>query len=444
MKQFNLFAVLMLLSGVLHAQIITTFAGTGFSGYNGENIPATDANISGPKGLATDAQGNIYVAVSGEYRVRKITPDGIITTIAGDGTYGFSGDGGPAVNAQLSNNVYGIAIAGDGSIYLCDEGNNRLRKIDKNGIISTIAGTGENGDDGDGGLGTAAKLRTPRSVCIDDNGNIFIADAVNDRIRKIDKDGIITTIAGTGVAGYSGDGSAATVAELNTPMGVAFDNDGNLHIADHGNRRVRKIDRFGIITTVAGSGVPGFAGDGGPATAANFSAVRDIKFDIHNNFYFPDPGTNRVRKVSAEGIISTVAGCDESIFGGDGGPATAAGLSSVNAVTIGLDGSLLISDFTHMRIRRVSNVVAVSDANAIPGGVFIFPNPNKGSFSVNLPAQYNDADISVFDVLGRKIDVRQKTNGHTVSVDMDVPAGQYVVVSAIDGAVYRTVISVTR
>lgn len=238
---------------------------------------------------------------------------------------------------------------------------------------------------------------------MDVEGNMYVADMANDRVRKINKDGIISTVAGTGEGGYNGDGIPATDARIDNPAAVALDKSNNIYVADLINRRIRKINKFGTISTVVGSGAAGFDGDGGPATAAKFTAAHDIKFDKNGDFYFPDPATNRVRKVSVSGIITTVAGCDESTFGGDGGPATAAGLSFVNAVTIGADGSLLLSDFVHRRIRRVSNVVAINDIDDNGFSCSLFPNPNKGTFTVRMPSGEADVTVSVTDVLGREV-----------------------------------------
>src|SRR5215213_10420599 len=237
----------------------------------GDGGPATKAGLCGPTDVALDAKGNMYISDTGDFcdgpggaTVRKVDPDGIISTFAGTGEYGFSGDGGPATKARLYS-PSAVAVDREGNLYISDGGVYRIRKVDKSGIITTFAGTGEAGYSGDGGPATSARLTGPGQITFDDRGNLYLADEFS--VRKIDPSGTIATVAGTGQLGFSGDGGPATEAKL-TAYDVALDHKGNIYICDLENQRIRKVDRDGIIHTVAGSGKKGYSGDGGPATKA--------------------------------------------------------------------------------------------------------------------------------------------------------------------------------
>ena len=276
---------------------ITTIAGNDYSGNNGQNGPATDAQLNGPAGVAADFKGNLYIADKYNNQISIINPAGIINGFAGTGTKGLSGDGGPA-SAALLNAPAGIAADTAGNIYIADGGNHCIRKVSPDGIIKTIGGTGVSGFSGDGGNATAAMLNTPTSVAVDSTGNVYVADSWNYRIRKISSQGIITTIAGTGAAGYGGDGNWDTLALLNLPTGIVTDKAGNLFIADQGNNRIRKIDKNGIISTAAGIGTAGFSGDGGNALNAELNAPYGIALDAAGNLYIAEQQNNRIRKVT--------------------------------------------------------------------------------------------------------------------------------------------------
>ncbi len=332
--------------------IITTIACNGTSGFTGDGGPATAASCV-PYRVARDSAGNLYVADGSSRRIRKVSAAGIITTVAGRGTGQSSGDGGPATLAELIQPL-GVAVDPAGNVYIADEGSNRIRKVNTAGIISTIAGNGKQGFNGDGGPATSASLYEPSGVAVDPAGNVYIADAGNLRIRKVDTAGIITTIAGNGKEGFSGDGGPATSAELSFPVGVAVDPAGNVYIADEGSNRIRKVNTAGIISTIAGNDTQGFSGDGGPATSASLNKPREVAVDLAGNVYISDAGNFRIRKVNPAGVISTVAGRGTSGFTGDGAPASSAQLVP-RGVAVGVQADLYIADGS-LRIRRVDNL----------------------------------------------------------------------------------------
>jgi uncharacterized protein (TIGR03437 family) len=349
---------MLLTASSAQSQTITTYAGNGAVSYSGDGGPASSAALNHPKGLAFDAAGNLYIADSDNYRVRQVSPSGIITTIAGTGNDTFSGDGGSALFASFSD-VSGVAVDFSGNIYVADSSNRRIRKI-SNGIVTTIAGTGVQGFSGDGGPATSAMLGRAEAIAVDAGGNIYYADSVNQRIRKITTAGIISTVAGNGVGGYSGDAGPATSASLNYPVGVTLDSAGNIYIADANNSCVRKVTPGGIISTVAGNGQEGFSGDGGMAVSASLNLPSDVLVDGGGNLYIADAGNNRIRKVTPSGTISTIAGTANNGFAGDGGPAVQATLNYPWGLAMDATGSLYLSEDSNSRVRKISSVGIVS------------------------------------------------------------------------------------
>ncbi|MBX3014394.1 MAG: hypothetical protein KF832_22925 [Caldilineaceae bacterium] len=333
--------------------LISTVAGNGTADFSGDGGPATSATLDAPVGVEVDSASNLYIAVRYSDRIRKVDTNGVITTVAGNGTTDFSGDGGPATSAAL-NMPAGVVIDSTGNLYIADTGNNRIRKVDTNSIISTIAGNGTADFSGDGGPATSATLNNPAGVAIDSTGNLYIVDAWNNRIRKVDANGIISTIAGNGTADFSGDGGPATSATLNNPTGVAVDSAGNLYIADAWNNRVRKVDVNGVITTVAGNGILDFNNDEGPATSVSFYAPSDVAVDSAGNLYIADSGNSTIRKVDTNGIITTVAGNGEAGVSGDGEPAASVSLVGPVSVAVDSAGNLYIADNSTSTIRKVA------------------------------------------------------------------------------------------
>ena len=349
---------------------ISTFAGTGLSGFSGDGGTATAAQMSYPYAVAVTSAGIKYIADQVNNRIRKVTAAGVISTIAGNGSVGNTGDGGAATAATFSNPT-GVAVDAAGNVYVADYGNNRIRKISTTGIISNYAGSGIGLD---GGAATAADVYHPSGVAVDASGNVYIAETGNNRVRKVTTSGIISTIAGNGVVGYSGDGGAGTAAKLSSPVGVSTDASGNVYIADLGNHRIRKVTA-GIISTVAGTGVAGFSGDGGLATAAAINTPYGMSVDASGNIFICDYNNFRVRKVNTAGIMSTIAGTGAGSYSGDGGLATAAELNRPTGIAVDASGNIYIADVNNQRVRKLAPcTMPVSGTISGPSTVIIGNN----------------------------------------------------------------------
>jgi sugar lactone lactonase YvrE len=328
---------------------ITTIAGNGQTGFSGDGGSATQAAIYYPAFIATDTADNLFIACLNSdagvgNRVRRISPSGIITTVAGSGKGGFSGDGGPATSAGMNP----VAVKADSAdnLYISDFNNNRIRKVDASGIITTVAGGGSPADGvGDGGPATSARLVEPTDVALDARGNLFIAEHGRHRVRMVTPAGTITTVAGTGQAGQAGDGGPAAAAQLDAPYDVVVDDAGRLYISDLFNNRVRMVGPDGTIRAIAGGGNPADGlGDGGLATDARLDAPSRLALDGAGNLFIADNRNLRIRRVGPVGIISTVAGTGKPGFAGDGGLATQALLSGPCGLAIDKAGNLYFSD----------------------------------------------------------------------------------------------------
>jgi sugar lactone lactonase YvrE len=349
--------------GVEVSRPITTVAGTGKVGFAGDGGRALEARFREPRTAVLDAAGNLFLTDTFNHRIRRVDRSGVITTVAGSGEAGFGGDGGPATSARMKW-PHSVTVDGAGNLFVADSPNSRIRRIDPRGIITTVAGNGLEGFSGDGVPATATGLNRPKGVAIGPDGMLYIADSLNNRVRRVDAQGIITTIAGTGQAGAEGDGGFATQAQLDRPRTLAFDIGGNLYVLEDEGNRVRRIDARGLIVTVAGTGSPGFDGDGGPAVFARLNHPGGLAADRLGNLYIADSDNNRIRRVDPTGIITTVAGTGEAGFGGDGGPATSARLDNPRGLVVldreavvdgdGATSALLVVDTMNHRLRRIA------------------------------------------------------------------------------------------
>ncbi len=336
------------------SNLITSVAGVVRAyGFSGDGGAATNATLNNPAGVAVDALGNIYVADASNNRVRKINPQGIITTVAGKGVQSFSGDGGLATNACLSA-PQAVTVDAEGNIFIADMGNSRIRKVDTNGMITTVAGTNTMGYSGDGLAATAAALYRPYGVCLDAVGNLYISDSGNNRIRRVGTNGLISTYAGNGTATNSVDGTPAASGGLPSPAQLSFDAAGNLLVAESTTHVLRKIDSHGMVSTLAGNGTAGYAGDGGSATSAQLNHPFAAVADFLGNLYLADTYNDRIRRVDPAGFIATFAGNGGANVVADGIPATNSSVVYPYGITFDLAGNLLIADTLDNRIRKVS------------------------------------------------------------------------------------------
>jgi sugar lactone lactonase YvrE len=372
--------------------VITTVAGggtlvAGGGAPSGDNGPATSVQLYLPSSVALDSAGNVYIADTGNNRIRKVA-NGVITTVAGNGTAGFSGDNGPATGAQLAL-PESVAVDSAFNLYIADNANNRIRKV-SNGVITTVAGSnGTHGFSGDNGPATSAELNSPQGVAVDSAGNLYIADYLNFRVRKV-TNGVITTVAGNGMAGFDGDNGPATSAQLYGPSGLAVDSAGNLYIADYGNNRIRKVSN-GVITTVAGVGFvfPPTFGDNGPAASAQLSSPDGVAVDSAGNLYIADTGDYLIRKV-ANGVITSVAGnAFPGGFSGDNGPATSAPLNEPQGVAVDSAGNVYIADTGNNRIRLLTPSASSCTPSVEPTSL-----QGPGS-SLQVPASGGSFNLSV-------------------------------------------------
>ena len=371
-------------------QVITTVAGSATAGFSGDGGPAAGAELSSPAGVAVDASGNLFIADSLNNRIRRVGTNGIVTTVAGTNTAGFSGDGGAAANAALQG-PKGVALDASGNLFIADSLNSRIRRVGTNGMITTVAGNGTNGFSGNGGAATNAQMHWPYAVAVDASGTLFIADYYNNCIRRVGTNGIITTVAGTNTAGFSGDGGPATNARLYAPVAVAVDASGNLFIADSFNNRIRRVGTNGMITTVAGNGTNGFSGDGGAATNAQMNWPSGVAVDASGNLFIADYHNNRIRWMEPGGIISTTAGTGAPGFAGDGGPATNAWLHNPLGLAVDAAGNFFFADNMNNRVREIAAQGPTLVLNNVGG-------PNAGAYDLVVSNPYGSVTSSVINL----------------------------------------------
>ncbi len=413
--------------------IITTICGNDTGAYNGDSILAKYAHVNVPEGLCLDSSGNIYIADGFSHRIRRIDIKTlVISTVAGNGNQGFSGDGGQATNAELFV-PEDIFIDNDDNIYIADAGNNRIRKVDgQTKIITTIAGSGATGigaggDGGDGGLSTNAQLNAPVCVCTDKSGNIYIADYSNNKIKRVDvASGIITTVAGNGTVVNTGNGIPATNTGISGPIQVFTDTADNLIFSDQYNHLVRRVDKVtGLVTTVAGNGTDGYSGDNGMATNAQLNQPLGLFVDSANNIFIVTYYYGTIRKVNgATGIITTVAGTGMRGFSGDGGPPTSA---QTRAADVWIDryGSMFIADMDNNRIRMVyDTTLHVGVKEVIKSTIKIFPNPATNELTIE---GAEGSDVSIYNTIGQSFHkLRVIKNKEVIDVRSLVP-GMYII-----------------
>ncbi len=415
--------------------LITTVAGIGTAGFSGDGGAAVSAQLSGPQGVAVDASGDLFIADTGNNRIRKVTPDGLIATVAGNGVATFGGDGGPALSAQFSATSLAVDTAGDifigdsanyrvrevsvggtirtiagsgfpgnsasgvqasgaefsvihqiavdalGNVYIADTGNSAIREVFSGaGSVQTVAGNGSNGFFGDNASATTAALAFPCGIAVDSSGELFVADTSNYRIRFVNTSGVIGTIAGTGSLSYSGDGGAATSARISSPAGLAVDRFGNIFEADTANNVIREI-QGGTISTVAGNGTAGFSGEGGAGTSAELSGPQGVAADTLGNVYIADSGNDRVRDL-LNGAITTVAGFGNVAYAGDGNQAVLASLSA-GSVAVDSAGNIYVGDPYNFRVREINGATGIISTVA-GNGVQGFAGDNGPATSAEL------------------------------------------------------------
>lgn len=444
-----LFLAVALSSFQAQAQYITTFAGSGYGagsgtgGKGGDGGAAYAAELFNPTGVATYGYVNTYIADRGNHRVRRVDYNGLIYTHAGNGLTGYTwGNDTTAATATKLSDPYALAVDAGNNVYFSDYTNNVVYKVATNGKISTVAGNDTAGYTGDGGPAKNARLNHPMGIALDAANNLYIADALNNVIRKVNAvTGIITTVAGNGYGagmslghgGYTGDNGQATAARLNYPEGIAVDATGNMYIADAQNNVIRKVNTANVITTLAGTGAAGFSGDGGMAAAATLMFPSSVAVDGPGSVYIADQGNNNVRKVTTDGKIATIAGIRSAGYNPGEHNALLSQLSAPTGVTVDGNGLVYIADQRNNVVRVLGPASIVNGVTTVgnnAAGLKVYPNPTRGSFTIDLPETSTGAEITVSDMTGKVVLTKtiNDTKAQQVPVSLDhMAAGNYIV-----------------
>lgn len=393
------------------AQVITTFAGGGTPGILGDGAAATAGSLLDPNGVCADRHGNIIIADMANNRLRRVDVSGIITTVAGTGVNGHSGDGGPATNAKIGM-PESVCTDTLGNIYFAEYSTGYIRKVDAAGIISTIGGGGMSMAEN---VPATSAMIAAQDLVVDYMGNVYFTESGSfAKVRKINLAGNISTLAGNGTLGHSGDGGPATAAQLGAPLGITIDNVGNIYITDGGY--IRKINTAGIISAVAGNGGSGYTGDGGAATVATFNTPTGIVVDNSGNMFIGDRGNNVVRRITSSGVITTYAGnfAVGGGFSGDGGPATAASLAQPTKVSLDNGGNLLIADAANNRIRRINNPATTGLQSQPYADVCISPDPATDHINIKTTARIEE--VRIYNMNGQLVYKANDLTSNTIDV----------------------------
>ncbi|MBX2906903.1 MAG: T9SS type A sorting domain-containing protein [Taibaiella sp.] len=417
--------------GSSQAQVkrIKTIAGTGIGAYGGDGGASTGASLHSPYVVSLDGLGNAYILDRLNARIRKIYGSGVIVTVIGTGSTGYTGDGSAGTSADITPS--GLAVTNT-EVYIADSYHRVIRKLNSAGLMSTIAGTGIYSYGGDGGPAVNASFKTPSGMAFDAAGNLYIADGDANVVRKINPAGNISTFAGTGTAGFSGDGDFSNLATLDSPYAVTADAFGNVFISDVKNNRVRKVDVSGTITTYAGVGTAGYSGDGAQATDAELNRPAGLATDKDGNLYIADADNNVIRMVATDGTITTAVGNGTPGFGGDYGPVNGCNLNRPFGVAVDAQGELYIADANNQRVRRTYTTTAVGNV-AADANIELYPNPAGSRLFVNGLSKGDK--LSVLDVTGRMLMGLESTSETLQDLDVSsLASGVYVLnIATVNG-----------